>query len=106
MKNDMQDIYVVVRDQVTEMKIDFKVKTKLLEKLEDMFVNDADTNAYMRFTTLAKMYESTFVSEKERFLLNKSLCGPTIPKNIMWTKKTKRRLRSRTLNHKSGISEP
>lgn len=74
MKNDMQDIYAVVRDQVTEMKIDFKVKTKLLEKLEDMFVEDADTNAYLRFTTLAKMYESTFVSEKERFLLNKSLC--------------------------------
>jgi len=74
MKNKMQDVYLVVRDQVVEMKIDFKVKNKLLERLEEMFVNDADTNAYMQFTTLAKVYESAFVSEKERFLLNKSLC--------------------------------
>lgn len=74
MKKDMQDIYCVIRDQVVDMKIDFAVKNKLVEKLQDMFMNDADTNEYMRFLTLAKMYESSFVSEKERFLLNKSLC--------------------------------
>lgn len=74
MKNDMQDIYVVIRDEVVAMKIDFKVKNKMLETLQDMFMNDADTNEYMRFLSVAKVYESSFVTEKERFKLNKSLC--------------------------------
>lgn len=70
----MEDMYLVVCDQITKLKINFVVKTKMLNRLSDMFCEDADVNQYVHYVTMARIYESAYQTERERYEMDMQFC--------------------------------